>query len=66
MSLKKRKELGFFKIGGYVDLGLFKTKGAKYERHGIDLTDIFGKDCKIIKRVHHFVFSLLFEENKEK
>ena len=49
-----------------MDLGLFKTKGAKYERHGIDLTDIFGKDCKIIKRVHHVVFSLLFEENKEK
>ena len=27
-KIKNKMDLGFFKIGRYVDLGLFKTKGA--------------------------------------
>ena len=43
-------DLGLSKIGGYVDLGLFKTKGAKYNSLKI---------CWYEKTVNKFTCSLL-------
>ena len=45
-------DLRLFKIGGYVDLGLFKTKGANYpflKTRNISIADSFVFETVVIK-----------------